>query len=193
MPWVCPMCSTNNDDTATNCFVCETEKPSGKVCTLTYTKVQKLGLGGDVVVPFEFNVIGEGAFRDREDIYSIVLHGSVKKISKEAFSGCKNLTAIICEHKLDSVGTRAFAYCESLPELGRVQAKYVSKDAYCTAADDEFAAEVTSIAADPEPTPDYTPCEPVSLSDDIYGETYDDEPKSFFARALRKIKGFFGF
>ena len=191
MPWVCPMCSTNNDDISTNCIVCETEKPSGKVCTLTYTKVQKLGLSGDVIVPFEFNVIGEGAFRDRTDIYSIVLHGSVKKIAKEAFSGCKNLTAIICEHKLDSVGVRAFAYCDSLPELGRVQAKYVSKDAYRTVADDELEALLADVIDEPEET---DASYDVSLSDDIYGEEYHDEPEeSFFARTLRKIKGFFGF
>ena len=91
MPWVCPMCSTNNDDISTNCIVCETEKPSGKVCTLTYTKVQKLGLSGDVIVPFEFNVIGEGAFRDRTDIYSIVLHGSVKRLLKRHLAAVRIL------------------------------------------------------------------------------------------------------
>ena len=70
MPWVCPLCSTNNEDSEVQCIVCETERISNKICTLTYTRVEKLGLGGNVVVPKEFNVIGEAAFKGRTDIYS---------------------------------------------------------------------------------------------------------------------------
>ena len=72
-----------------------------------------------------------------------------------------------------------------------MQAKYVSKDAYRTVADDELEALLADVIDEPEETDDSYG---VSLSDDIYGEEYHDEPEeSFFARAVRKIKGFFGF
>ncbi|MBO5415223.1 MAG: leucine-rich repeat protein [Clostridia bacterium] len=130
MSWVCPMCSTNNEDSEKICIVCEYERVSDKVCTLTLNKVQKLGLSGDVVVPDEFNVIGEGAFKGREDIYSVTLHDNVKKISKEAFSGCRNLRSVRFGGMLDSIGIKAFCDCTSLPVSSRPKSKYTAKDAY---------------------------------------------------------------
>ncbi|MBQ8414719.1 MAG: leucine-rich repeat protein [Clostridia bacterium] len=130
MPWVCPMCSSNNSEDTDICFVCDSKRVSKKICTLTLTKVTKLKLSGDVVVPEEFNVIGEGAFKGRKDIYSITLHDDVRKISKEAFAGCTNLRKIICEDEIATVGIRAFADCTSLPVSQRVKAKYVADDAY---------------------------------------------------------------
>lgn len=130
MPWVCPMCSTNNEDSVSKCIVCEHERVLDRICTLTYLKVQKLGLGGHVVVPSEFNVIGEGAFRGRTDIYSVTLHENVRKIAKEAFSGCSNLKSVVCRGELESIGSKAFAECVALPIAARVKARYVSGDAY---------------------------------------------------------------
>ena len=130
MSWVCPMCSTNNEESESKCIVCEYERVSDKICTLTYNKVQKLRLSGNVVIPEEFNVIGEGAFKGRTDIYSVTLHNNVRKISKEAFSGCSNLHSIISGCELETVGMKAFADCSSLAMSARVKAKYVAKDAY---------------------------------------------------------------
>ena len=130
MSWVCPMCSTNNEESESKCIVCEYERVSDKICTLTYNKVQKLRLSGNVVIPEEFNVIGEGAFKGRTDIYSVTLHNNVRKISKEAFSGCSNLRSIISGCELETVGIKAFAECTSLTMSARVKAKYVAKDAY---------------------------------------------------------------
>ena len=130
MGWVCPVCSTNNMDSDTKCIVCDFEKASSGVRTLTYRKVQALGLTGNVIIPSEFNVIGEGAFKGRRDIYSVTLHSGVKKISKEAFSGCAGLASIFCYGRLESIGKRAFADCVSLPERARASADYVAKDAY---------------------------------------------------------------
>ena len=130
MSWVCPMCSTNNEESESKCIVCEYERVSNKICTLTYNKVQKLRLSGNVVIPEEFNVIGEGAFKGRTDIYSVTLHDNVRKISKEAFSGCSNLRSIISGCELETVGIKAFAECTSLTMSARVKAKYVAKDAY---------------------------------------------------------------
>lgn len=130
MSWVCPLCSTNNEESESKCFVCEYERVSDKICTLTYNKVQKLRLSGNVVIPEEFNVIGEGAFKGRTDIYSVTLHDNVRKISKEAFSGCSNLRSIISGCELETVGIKAFAECTSLTMSARVKSKYVAKDAY---------------------------------------------------------------
>ena len=130
MSWVCPMCSTNNEESESKCIVCEYERVSDKICTLTYNKVQKLRLSGNVVIPEEFNVIGEGAFKGRTDVYSVTLHDNVRKISKEAFSGCSNLRSIISGCELETVSIKAFAECTSLTTSARVKAKYVAKDAY---------------------------------------------------------------
>lgn len=130
MPWVCPMCSTNNEESESKCIVCEYERVSDKICTLTYNKVQKLRLSGNVVIPEEFNVIGEGAFKGRTDIYSVTLHDNVRKISKEAFCGCSNLRSITSRCELDTIGIKAFADCTSLTASARVKARYVARDAY---------------------------------------------------------------
>ncbi|MBO5714877.1 MAG: leucine-rich repeat protein [Clostridia bacterium] len=130
MSWVCPICSTNNEESESKCIVCEYERVSDKICTLTNKRVQKLRLTGNVVIPKEFNVIGEGAFKGRTDIYSVTLHDKVRKISREAFSGCCNLKSIISECELESIGMKAFAECTSLPVSARIRAKYVANDAY---------------------------------------------------------------
>ena len=130
MPWVCPICSTNNEESDSRCIVCDTERVLNKICTLTYTRVQKLGLSGNVIIPKEFNVIGESAFKGRNDIYSVTIHSNVRKIAKEAFSGCANLKSIVCGHELETVGIKAFADCTSLQPSDRVNAEYVAEDAY---------------------------------------------------------------
>ena len=107
MAWVCRFCSTNNEDTDAKCLVCDTPKPlPGK--TLTAERVKELGLSGDVYIPMEFEVIGVGAFRGRTDITGITLHDGVKKISKDAFLGCKNLRQVICMHELEAIESKAF-------------------------------------------------------------------------------------
>lgn len=129
MSWICPECSTCNEDSEVRCIVCDADVPS-RVCTLTRARVASLGLTGDVVIPSEFNVIGEGAFKGRGDVTSVTLHGRVKKIEKEAFSGCVNLGRIEAPTKLETVSKLAFADCKALPESGRVSAGYVAPDAY---------------------------------------------------------------
>ena len=127
--WICPSCLTKNDGYLEKCVVCGTKR-ANKICTLTSTRVRKYGLAGHVVVPEEFNVIGEYAFKDRTDVYSMVLHDRIKKIEKEAFAGCKNLRSITYNGEMSSIGIRAFADCTSLPEEERLTARYVADDAY---------------------------------------------------------------
>ena len=127
--WICPGCSTKNDGYLEKCVVCGTKR-ANKICTLTPTRVRKYGLGEHVVVPEEFNVIGEYAFKNRTDVYSIVLPDRIKKIEKEAFAGCTNLSSITYNGEMSSIGIRAFADCRSLPVDQRINARYVADDAY---------------------------------------------------------------
>ena len=127
--WTCPGCSTKNDGYLEKCVVCGTKR-ANKICTLTPTRVRKYGLGEHVVVPEEFNVIGEYAFKNRTDVYSIVLPDRIKKIEKEAFAGCTNLSSITYNGEMSSIGIRAFADCRSLPVDQRINARYVADDAY---------------------------------------------------------------
>lgn len=133
MSWICPICSTCNEDGAVQCIVCDTDAP-GRVCTLTRARVVSLGLSGDVVIPSEFNVIGEGAFKNRSDVTSVTLHARVRKIEKEAFMGCERLCSIVADVKPETISKRAFADCKALPVSRRIGAAYVAPDAYVLTA-----------------------------------------------------------
>lgn len=135
MSWVCPICSSNNEDGVTKCFVCDYNKKSDAICTLTRTRVNALGLSGDVVIPEKFNVIGEGAFKDRIDITSVTIPATVYEISKEAFCGCANLQHILTLGKLKTIGIRAFSGCVSLTKAQRPFAQYIADDAFSTMPD----------------------------------------------------------
>ena len=152
--WICPSCSTKNDGYLEKCVVCGTKR-ANKICTLTPTRVRKYGLGGHVVIPEEFNVIGEYAFKNRTDVYSIVLPDRIKKIEKEAFAGCKNLRSITYNGKMSSIGIRAFADCTSLPEEERLTARYVADDAYYITPPPRIPRDETLTPPSPSPvTPD---------------------------------------
>jgi len=130
MGWVCKFCSTNNDDLDSQCIVCDKPKGTALVCTLTAKRVRDLGLRGDVVVPVEYNVIGESAFINRTDITSVRLHEGVRKISRCAFSGCKNLSRVYSASELEHIGPKAFYDCTSLKSEHRPPAKKIADDAY---------------------------------------------------------------
>ena len=130
MGWVCRFCSTNNENSDSQCIVCDKPKSTSSVCTLTAKRVRDLGLHGDVIIPLEFNVIGEDAFLNRTDITSVTLHEDIKKISRSAFSGCKNLRSVISPIELDNIGSKAFFDCLSLRIENRPRAKKVAIDAY---------------------------------------------------------------
>ncbi len=129
MSWVCKFCSTNNDDSSTNCFVCDAPK-TVSICTLTAKRVKDLGLTGDVVIPPEFNVIGEDAFRARKDITTVTVHSGVTKISQNAFYGCSNLRSVHCEGVLEYIASKAFYDCTLLPAFSRPKAERVASDAF---------------------------------------------------------------
>lgn len=134
MGWICKYCSTNNDDGATRCFVCDNARSYSYTRTLTPVRVLELGLKGDVVVPEEYNVIGIGAFQNRTDITSVTIHSGVRKILKEAFAGCVNLRDVNNKAELSSIGARAFYNCRSLPVGKRPTARYVHEEAFIGAS-----------------------------------------------------------
>lgn len=157
MSWVCKYCSTNNEDSESKCMVCDRDRREARTCTLTKTRVSALGLTGNVTIPADYNVIGEGAFKDRTDIYSVTLHADVTKIAREAFSGCTNLSAVSCPVTLSSVGVRAFYNCRSLPASARPRSRYTSDDAYGTDAPSRTAYTAPRASYTPSYTSSYTP------------------------------------
>ena len=135
MPWICTICGTSNADDADSCFVCDSGKSlsSGAdagVCTLTARRAEALPplVEGDLIIPSEYNEIGESAFKDRTDIRIVRIHGGVKKIRKSAFEGCTNLKSVLCNGVLKYIGARAFANCISLTD--KPTAVYVADDAF---------------------------------------------------------------
>lgn len=130
MGWVCKYCSTNNEDSNSKCIVCDRPKNTSVVRTLTAKRVKELGLTGNVVIPLEFNVIGECAFLKRTDIISVTFHDGLKRISEMAFAGCKNLRRVIKTKQLTYIGPKAFYDCSSLTKENRPRAKKISEDAF---------------------------------------------------------------
>ncbi len=172
MGWVCKNCSSNNEDSDEKCIVCDelkeasiaamraaaaapspsptsTASSDGGVCTLTAGRAYALSLRGDVVIPSEFNVIGEDAFLNRTDITSVRLHAGVKKIMKGAFSGCKKLARVETAGRLDYIGARAFYNCEKLTPENRPKAKRVASDAFLMPG----ATPAPTRPAEPTPPP----------------------------------------
>ena len=166
MGWICKYCSTNNEDSATRCIVCDNARSYAVTRTLTPIRVRELGLSGDVIIPEEYNVVGVGAFQNRTDITSVTIHSGVKKILKEAFSGCTNLRDVHNHAELNSIGARAFYGCRSLAPAKRPVARYVHEEAFagcevCTRSGDE---PVVSESLTTMPPLTYTPSEDSSAS-----------------------------
>ena len=86
MAWVCRSCCTNNEDSDERCIICDAIRGEEE-CILTREDVLALGLTGDVLIPSEYNVIGEGAFSDNNDIKTVTLHSDVKKNNGECLFG----------------------------------------------------------------------------------------------------------
>ena len=81
---------------------------------------------GELVIPgqvtyngttYTVNRIGYNAFRNCNDITSVVLPNTVTVIDFSAFGNCSNLTSISLPSGLVSIGSGAFQYCTSLTSL----------------------------------------------------------------------------
>ena len=61
--------------------------------------------------------IGNGAFRDRSELRSVVIPDSITYIGGSAFRYCKNLSNVKLSNKLDRLDYYAFGDCESLTSI----------------------------------------------------------------------------
>ena len=175
MGWVCKYCSTNNEDSDAQCIVCDKPKASSTICTLTAKRIRDLNLRGDVIIPLEFNVIGEDAFSNRTDITSVTLHSDVRKIMKNAFYGCKNLQRVIARGELEYIGSKAFFDCKKLSSGNRPKAQRVSDDAFSVA---------------PEPSVSSRPSvstRPTTTSSTTYRTTYTSTSSSSSSTGMKVI------
>lgn len=67
---------------------------------------------GPVVVPYGIDEIGQGAFRDCEEIESVYISESVVRLADGCFERCKNLQEVYLPQMLSEIGNRAFAGCQ---------------------------------------------------------------------------------
>lgn len=83
--------------------------------------VKYIGYSTEVIIPDEIYKIGEGAFRNRRDIKSIVISNNVKIIEDSAFENCIKSRFKFCDgSQLEYIGESAFLNCchlYVLPEL----------------------------------------------------------------------------
>jgi len=72
-----------------------------------YTLTDYNGVGGDVVIPTDMNIwyIGEEAFKDNDNIRSIVIPASVTQINERAFANCSALEEVYFVSKTARVKT----------------------------------------------------------------------------------------
>lgn len=61
--------------------------------------------------------IGEGGFKDCNEITEVVLPESIKYIDKMAFHECKKLTSITLSQSLEAIKEGAFGFCEKLKTI----------------------------------------------------------------------------
>lgn len=91
----------------------------GTIMGLSTDGVQRTGA---FVIPGEINgisvrSIGQGVFRQKQNITGITLPDSVTSIAGEAFYGCENLKNVRFGTGIKTIGVRAFYGCEALREL----------------------------------------------------------------------------
>ncbi len=198
MGWVCKYCSTLNEELEITCIVCDSPKPSPEeiaaaaaaatsdtaatrsrgVCTLTARRVAERRLGGDVVIPVGYNVIGEGAFENRTDITTVRIHAGVTKIMKNAFSGCKSLRSVICEGTLDSIGSKAFYNCPLILPASRPRASRIESDAFAMSIPTHPPARTTSTTPTPSASRPATTPPPGTRTHPVTAPTPSTPPRA---------------
>ena len=76
----------------------------------------------DIIIPATYNSkpvkkIAPGAFSGRDNIYSLIILGSVEEIGNDAFKGCTNLQRITLASTVKVIGDSAFMNCSSFYEI----------------------------------------------------------------------------
>ncbi|MGN0814211.1 MAG: leucine-rich repeat protein [Candidatus Coproplasma sp.] len=99
------------------------------------------GSGGDVKIPDDMNImiIGEEAFKDNENITSIIIPKTVTQIEERAFKNCKNLEYVyfvqkdaleIADADLSLILRSAFEGCTKLKVVDLSNVKTITLDKY---------------------------------------------------------------
>lgn len=72
-----------------------------------------------IILAIEYGVteIGDGQYKNRKDITSVVIPDTVVSIGDEAFSGCRSLVSVTIPESVVSIGDGAFAECFKLTEV----------------------------------------------------------------------------
>lgn len=68
-------------------------------------------------IPNSETIISKGAFKNCEELTSIILPGAVWEIGEEAFMGCTYLTKIVILASVVKIGWGAFANCYNLTSI----------------------------------------------------------------------------
>ena len=87
----------------------------------TITGVDK-SISGDVTIPstlggYNVTAINYSAFKECDNLTSVIIPGSVVEIGYEAFYSCTNLTNIIIPNSVTSIGGSAFLGCDNLTSV----------------------------------------------------------------------------
>lgn len=99
------------------------------------------GSGGDVVIPDDMNImtIGEEAFKNNDNITSIIIPKTVSKIEERAFVNCKKLESVyfiqkdkldIADSDLSIIHRSAFEGCTALRLVDLSNVKTITLDKY---------------------------------------------------------------
>ncbi len=75
------------------------------------------GPGGVVRIPHGVTAIGEGVFKNRDDITGVIIPKGVRTIGEDAFWGCTGLKRVVLPSTLLEISSRAFYGCERLPSI----------------------------------------------------------------------------
>lgn len=94
---------------------------------------------GDIVIPSKIDIdgksykvvsIGEKAFLDCDELLSISIPETIKRIGFAAFADCYNLKKIILPDELESIGPYAFGYCQSLTTITIPNSTYFESSSF---------------------------------------------------------------
>ena len=73
--------------------------------------------GGNVVIPWGVEVIGQNVFAELESVRCVVLPSTVTTIEDYAFSNCVNLVKVVFHEGLLRIGNNAFLECSRLQNI----------------------------------------------------------------------------